>query len=132
MHNKSPSKIWRKKQNKYRLTGSKSHETGKTYYPPRHFEADSMNRKFDPDNIPEKATLITWSIVRVAPKGFDAQTPYVIAILELENGERLTGQIVDIEDFNILNKGDTLYSTFRKMYQDGEDGVIHYGLKWRL
>jgi hypothetical protein len=74
---------------------------------------------------------VTWSIVRVAPEGFENQTPYAVGILELENGQRLTGQIIDV-DYNSLKKGDTLFATFRKIYEDGDKGVIEYGLKWSM
>lgn len=130
MHKKSPSKIWRNSQHKYRLVGNKSKNTHKDYYPPVKVVPGTIDSNFEYQELPEKGKLVTWSIVRVAPNGFEGNVPYVIAIIELENGERLTSQVVDIEDFDKLNKGDALYPSFRKIYEDGKDGVIHYGLKW--
>lgn len=128
MHRKSPAKLWRKSKNVYRLVGNKSLSSGKEYYPPINYE-EGNDKGFADIEMPPKAKLVTWSIVRVAPSGFENQLPYAVAIMEFDNGERVTGQIVDT-DIHLLQKGDILYPTFRKMYEDGHDGIIHYGIKW--
>jgi uncharacterized protein len=129
MHRKSPSKIWRNISRRYALVGSKSEETGKVYFPPISVEPENGNTKFKPEAFAKRATLITWSTVTSPPTGYEKYKPYIVAILELENGERLTSQIVDVEEAT-LQKGDVLFPTFRKFFEDGKDGVIHYGLKW--
>jgi uncharacterized OB-fold protein len=83
MYRRSPSKIWRKRQNIYRLVGSKSNKTNKSFYPPIQVEPGTDNTKFKPYEFPPKAKLVTWSVIRVGSAGFDRQTPYVIGILEL-------------------------------------------------
>ncbi len=127
MYRKSPSKIWRKRKSKYRLEGNKFGSD--QYYPPVNVVPGTLNTNLKPVTMPQKAKLVTWSEVKVAPEGFEGQTPYAVGILEFDNGERLTGQIVDV-DFTSLQKGDVLYPTFRKIFEDGDDGVIQYGLKW--
>jgi uncharacterized OB-fold protein len=58
------------------------------------------------------------------------QKPYVMAIVEMEEGVRLTSQIIDVkpEDVTI---GMKVQSCFRKLGQEGEAGVIHYGYKFQ-
>lgn len=129
MHKSSPSKIWRKERNKYSITGVKSNKTGKVYFPPILVEPENGNTEFSEYHFKPEAKLISWSIVRAAPTGYEALTPYVVAILELEGGQKLTGEIVDV-DPETLKKGDILRAIFRKVYSDGEAGVIHYGFKW--
>lgn len=126
---KSPSKIWRKQVSKYTLTGSKFKKTGDSYYPPRYVDPKDHSNESKPVLFEESAKLVTWSIVHSAPEGFERFVPYIIGILEFKNGQRITAQIVDvsIED---LKKGDILHPTFRKVSEDGHDGVINYGLKW--
>lgn len=128
MYKKSPSKIWRKRYNRYQLAGSKF-KSGKVYFPPRYVEFETGDTNSELEVISGPAKLVTWSIVYVAPYGFEKNVPYAIAILELENGERITAQLVDIE-FDKLQKGDLLYPTFRKFYEDSDRDVIEYGLKW--
>lgn len=128
MHRKSPSKIWRKFNNRYALQGVKSKTSSNSYYPPILTEAD-LNTEFDLINYKKEGKLVTWSLVSAPPNGFENMKPYIVAIIELEDGQRLTSQVVDVDTAE-LKKDDTLTPTFRKIYEDGEDGIIHYGLKW--
>nr|MBP9759461.1 OB-fold domain-containing protein [Candidatus Dojkabacteria bacterium] len=93
------------------------------------FESGNAENKFTSVKYKKEGKLVTWSVVNAAPNGFEDIKPYIIGIIELEDGERLTSQIIDIES-NELQKGDILIPTFRKIYEDGKDGIIHYGLKW--
>lgn len=111
------------------MGGSKSKTSGKTYYPPVLFEEGNKNNEFEVFKYKKVGKLVSWSSVSATPNGFENIKPYTVAIIELEDGQRLTSQIVDIEE-NELKKGDILVPTFRKIYEDGEDGIIHYGLKW--
>ncbi len=55
-------------------------------------------------------------------------TPYVLAIVQLDEGPRLTAQIVcDPLDVKI---GMRVRSVFRKLGEEGQDGVIYYGTKF--
>ncbi|MCA9385877.1 OB-fold domain-containing protein [Candidatus Dojkabacteria bacterium] len=78
----------------------------------------------------QKAKLISWSKVESGPDGFDLYTPYTVGILEFEDGTRFTAQVTD-SDYDTLKYGDVFVPFFKKYYEDGSDGVIHYGLKWR-
>jgi uncharacterized OB-fold protein len=129
LHKKSPSKIWRKFNNRYQIEGVKSTQSKKTYYPPILFEPETLNTKFEPFKYNSIGKLVSWTVVYSPPEGFENQKPYIVGIVELEDGERLTTQIVDTNPDD-LNQGDILIPNFRKIYEDGEDGVIHYGLKW--
>jgi len=56
--------------------------------------------------------------------------PYVLAIIEMEEGCRLTSQVIDVEPSKV-KIGMRVESAFRKLGQDGESGIIHYGYKFR-
>lgn len=56
--------------------------------------------------------------------------PYCIGIVELKEGVKITTQIVDIK-FEDLKIGMTVYATFRKLYNCGQEGIINYGIKFR-
>jgi uncharacterized OB-fold protein len=72
---------------------------------------------------------MTYTIIRVAPQPFVDQAPYAVGIVELDDGVRLTGQIVDF-NFEDLKTGARVKIEFRKVYQEGEAGVIYYGYKF--
>ena len=56
------------------------------------------------------------------------ESPYVLAIIELEEGPRLTSQIADSDSPAI---GDKVELVFRKLSQKGDQGVIRYGYKFK-
>jgi uncharacterized OB-fold protein len=73
-------------------------------------------------------TVVTYSIIRSASDQFNDLTPYVIAIIELDEGTRLTSQVIcDIDEVYI---GMPVKRVFRKLGQDGESGPIFYGTKF--
>ena len=55
-------------------------------------------------------------------------TPYVLAIVELDEGPRLTAQLVCSPDE--VRIGMRVRPVFRRISADGESGVIHYGTKF--
>jgi uncharacterized OB-fold protein len=73
--------------------------------------------------------LLTYTIIRVAPGPFCDQAPYAVGIAELDDGVRLTAQVVDC-DFAALKVGLRVRTEFRKVSEDGEAGIIHYGYKF--
>jgi uncharacterized protein len=77
-----------------------------------------------------KGEVMTYTIIHVGPENFEEQTPYPIAIIKLEEGPQVTGQIVDcpLDDVKI---GMKVESTFRKIQQDGHTGAIYYGYKFK-
>lgn len=76
------------------------------------------------------AVLETWSVVKVAPTGYDSYLPYVIAIVSFPDKTRATVQIVDV-DPDTLTTGMQLEPVFRQMYADESQGILHYSVKYR-
>jgi len=73
--------------------------------------------------------VYSFAVVRQAPENFKRQLPYVIAEIELDEGARLTGQIVNVdpEDVEI---GMRVRACFRKIKEYGSSGLIVYGYKF--
>lgn len=76
-----------------------------------------------------RGVIETFSVVYNAPKGYEDNVPYVIALIKLDNGEKITSQIVDTDKVEI---GMKVEPCLRKVYVDGDDGLIEYGTKFRL
>jgi len=77
-----------------------------------------------------KGKIITYSIIHVGPEDFEEQIPYPIAIVELDEGPRITAQIVDC-NLNDIKIGMRVESTFRRIQEDGYTGAIYYGYKFK-
>jgi len=125
----TPSRYWREIPQRYRLEAAKCKKCGAISFPPRLVCPECKAREFESITLADKGKIITYTIIRVAPQPFVDQTPYAVGIVELDDGVRLTGQIVDF-NFEDLKTGSRVRIEFRKIYQEGEAGVIYYGYKF--
>jgi len=126
-------RFWREIQSRYNLVGTKCGNCGKVDFPPRSVCPDCGRKsvgKMQTYKLGGKGTVVTYTTIYDAPSQFDLQKPYVMAIIQMEEGVRLTSQLIDIksEDVKI---GLKVQATFRKLGQEGDAGVIHYGYKFR-
>jgi len=63
------------------------------------------------------------------PQGYEAQAPYVIALVKLDEGPMLTAQLTDLDGEPEI--GMRVEMVTRKLRTDGEEGMIVYGYKFR-
>lgn len=129
IHKSSPSKAWRARS-KYRLIGSVCRTCKSKYYPsiaicPKCQETG----KIETFEFSGKGKILTYSVVRVGPSGFEQFVPYPIAIVQLVEGPKVSAQIVDYN--GELHTGLKVEAAFRKLFEAGREGVIHYGIKFR-
>jgi hypothetical protein len=61
--------------------------------------------------------------------GFGDEAPYAVAIIRLDDGVKITAQVVDC-DPESLAIGDRVRREFRRLQQDGESGILCYGYKF--
>lgn len=85
-----------------------------------------MPYKLDPHG-----KIVSYTVVHTPASGFENQVPYVLAIVELKDGPRLTTQITDCNPSEV-KIGDEVEIVFRRMGEEGQDGAIYYGYKGRL
>ncbi|OWT33485.1 transcriptional regulator [Methanobrevibacter sp. 87.7] len=125
-------RVWRHIQQRYNLIGSKCTNCGRVFFPPRVICPD-CRRKGNIEDIKfsGKGKIYTYSIVRSPSSDFKMEAPYAVAIIELEEGAKLTAQLVDT-DIDNINIGDPVEMVFRKISEDGPDGVISYGYKFKV
>jgi len=117
MTNGAVPRFWREIPQRYNLIGNQCNVCNMIYFPPR--ESCPICRRKSIDKMKNiklkgKGKIVTYSIIHDAPEEFEGQEPYPIAIIELEEGPRITAQIVDckIKDVKI---GMKVESTFRKI-----------------
>lgn len=125
----TPARYWREIPQRYRLEANKCTACEKIYFPPRQVCSLCGSLKFEPTRLAEKGKLLTYTIIRVPPHQFADLAPYAVGIVELEDGVRLTAQIVDCS-FEELRIGLPVKIEFRRIYEEGEAGVIYYGYKF--
>ena len=74
--------------------------------------------------------IYSYTVVQEAPEGYDDQAPYVVALVNLDEGPMITTQITDLDD-QPLAIGDRVEMVTRKLTTEGKRGVIIYGYKFR-
>lgn len=124
----STARYWREIPQRYRLESGKCKKCGKSFIPPRMVCDACGSREFDQVRASDEGTLVSYTVIRVAPDEFSDEAPYAVGIIQLEDGPRLTAQIADC-DFDELEVGKKVRIEFRKIFEQGQAGVICYGYK---
>ncbi len=123
--------FWRLRKSKYRLLGTRCAKCSAVFFPPKIFCPTCRRKGMIEDfQFSGNGTILSYTIIRSPPQGFEKSAPYAVAIIKLDEGANTSGQIVNrIDNIEI---GQRVKPVFRKMYQDGDDGLIHYGIKYEI
>jgi uncharacterized OB-fold protein len=122
---------WRRFRERYNLIGSKCTHCGKHYYPKRSIcPACRRGGKMEEVRLSGKGNVFSYTVIRVPPSGFKIYTPYVIAIVDTEEGCRIVSQVVDVEPEKVTI-GMPVKTCFRKIREDSNSGLILYGFKFK-
>jgi uncharacterized OB-fold protein len=65
-----------------------------------------------------------------APAGFEEYVPYTMALVKMAEGPMITAQLTDV-DADEVKIGMPVEMVTRKLSQEGEEGQILYGYKFR-
>lgn len=76
-----------------------------------------------------RGTVYSYTTVLEAPEGYEEQAPYLVALVQLDEGVFITAQLTDVDA--PVNIGDRVEMVTRKLTTEGERGMIVYGYKFR-
>ncbi|MFC2174600.1 Zn-ribbon domain-containing OB-fold protein [archaeon] len=129
-HRKSLASMWRRAPQRYRMESTMCSSCNTYFFPPRNFCPTCRRKsKIEPYVPSGKGKVYSYSIVHVAQEGFELEVPYVLAIVELKEGAKVTAQVCDV-NFDELKIGMPVETTFRRISEGGEKGIIHYAYKF--
>lgn len=125
-------KGWRHNDQRYNLIGTKCKTCGETFFPKR-VVCPNCRSHGEIEDLQFKGTgeIYTFSVIYAPPDDFKINAPYAVGIIKLDEGAKVTAQIVDC-DVDNLNIGDKVEVVFRKITEEGKSGVISYGYKFKL
>ena len=83
-----------------------------------------------PHNLSGRGEIYSFSTMYSVPKGFEEQKPYTVALVKLDDGPMVTAQLTDINNDEV-KIGLRVEMVTRKIREDGEEGQIIYGYKFR-
>lgn len=121
-------RVWREQPQRYRMIANKDTETGVVYFPPRLVAPGNLDAEFEDVQLSGTGTVVTFTVIRVAPTPYADLAPYVLAVVETEEGARLTCQLTDM-NVDEAAVGMKVEFEFRKLFDDNEASVIYYGYK---
>jgi uncharacterized OB-fold protein len=111
-----------------RLMGSRCKKCGATSFPPRADCAVCMSGDFEFFEMSGKATLNTFTKIVAAPTGFEEECPYVVGVVDLEEGGRALawfGRSIKEEEIKI---GMALQMV-PQIFEELEDIKVYYSLE---
>lgn len=122
---------WRRFKERYQLVGSRCTHCKKNFYPTRVI-CPICRRSGQMEEIvfSGKGKVYSYTVIRVPPEGFKEYVPYIIAIIELEEGAKVLTQVVDT-DPKKMKIGMKVSSCFRKIRTENKTGLVLYGFKFR-
>lgn len=88
------------------------------------------NQKHSTRLLGQQGEILSWTIIRVPPDGFCEQAPYALTLVELESGEHIITQCVDVE-FTAIYTHMRVITCIRRGVEITADGVIPYSIKVR-
>ena len=123
---------WRLMPSRYNLIGSECKTCGQKFFPPRNICPDCRRKsRIEKFRFSGEGEIYSYTVVRAAPKGFEYQKPYVVAVVKLMEGAMCTAQIVDCVPEGV-KVGQPVELVFRKIIADDEHGIIKYGYKFKI
>lgn len=75
-------------------------------------------------------TILYSTMIRIPSQRFSEVAPYPVVIVEMDEGEKRTGQLVDFSEDQV-KAGQKVITTFRKLPHDDPKGIIPYGIKFK-
>jgi hypothetical protein len=86
------------------------------------------NQKHIASLLGKEGIIVSWTLVRVPPTGFSSLAPYPVVVVRLEDGKRITAQLVD------WTVGDLVFDrkvkiVVRRVSDPPTEGIIPYGVK---
>ncbi len=88
----SVPRYWRNEIPRYRLVGEECAQCGNKYFPARPV-CSCGSTEFKAYSLAKKGEVVTWTVINNAPIGFEKYTPYMVALIELEDGLRLISHL---------------------------------------
>jgi len=75
--------------------------------------------------------ILSYTTIHAPPQGFELLKPYILAIIKLKEGPSLTAVLTDCKEEDV-EIGKKVKMVFRKITEEGADGVVLYGYKFKL
>ncbi len=83
-----------------------------------------------PRNLSGHGEIYSFTTMYNVPRGYEEQGPYTVALIRLDDGPMVTAQLTDVDPADV-SIGLRVEMVTRKLREDGDEGQIIYGFKFR-
>lgn len=111
-----------------RLMGSRCDACGRVSFPPRADCPDCRGGAFTFTEYGGAGTVVTFTRIAAAPAGFEARTPFVIGVVDLDEGGRLLAWCGETLDEGTLAIGQRV-QVVPRLFEEIEAIKVHYTLE---
>jgi uncharacterized protein len=128
MSSLNPARVAREFPTRYRLEAARCNGCHRAVFPVRTVCPHCRATSFTPMALKPEGTVATYTLMHVPPAAFKLDAPYVLAVVDMADGVRITCQVADV-DPDTVKVGMPLRLEFRRLQEDGDAGIIAYGHK---
>ncbi len=121
-------RYWREVPSRLRLEAGRCAGCGKVVYPQRRICPGCRGTEWKTIALSRRGTIVTSTVLHVAPDDFAMEAPYAMAVIETPEGARLMVQIADGAT-DRLAPGTEVALEFRRIRKEGRAGILCYGFK---
>jgi uncharacterized protein len=121
---------WRTRHQRYSLKAEVCEACGNTIFPPRDVCPHCAQQHQTWTTLSGRGEVYSYTTMHSAPTGFEEYVPYTVALVKLDEGPMVTAQLTDIDAQEIFI-GMQVEMVTRKLSQEGDEGQILYGYKFR-
>jgi len=122
-------RFWRAIPQRYNLIGTHCSNCNEYYFPPRNICPNCRrSAQMEEHKFKGTGTVVSCTTIYSATEDFERQTPYHLAIIQLDEGPRMTGQV--ISGPSGVKIGMKVKPVFRILGKEGDRGIIYYGTKF--
>ena len=122
-------RIWRERIYRYRLEAGRCRSCGRAHYPPHQACPHCGSRSLDRIELPRTGRLLSYSVVYSVSQESRERAPIVIGLVDL-GVARVIAEISDVAEGELRN-GIQVEAVLRKVFEEGEAGLITYAVKFR-
>jgi hypothetical protein len=93
------------------------------------FQTNPQTNRTETFEFAGTGLIYSYTVVQDPPEGYQEQSPYILALVRLDEGPIVTAQLTDID--SAISIGDRVEMVTRKLTAEGKQGTIVYGYKFR-
>jgi uncharacterized OB-fold protein len=110
-----------------KLMGTQCKKCGERYFPPRADCLSCMSDEIEWVEYSGEGTLLSYTTIHAAPKGFDDIAPYTLGVIDLKEGGRLISWIKHIPKDEI--KMDMPVQVVPRIFEEIEEIKLYYTIE---